>query len=239
MKNFGLGFVFLRSNIVSMNYLKILALACLSLLVFSCKDDEQQRLAETKRAEQVNDSILKVISRNWHFDVPQPTAKAAQQLAGWNEWEQFNNELQQKPTSTLEAFRRKANVLVTKAEVLKNNIPAFLNKPQVRARLDVVITNIQMIYTYMNIETIPDKKIISLIGSITRELTATQNQVDEIIRVSEIPKEEGEQEMLRAMDTTRLANPDAMNTPPQAQPLTPTPQRPPGHGAFMKQRNTP
>lgn len=209
MKNFGVGFVFLQGNIVTMKYLKILALACLSVLAFSCKDDEQLRIAEAKRAQHVNDSILTVISRHWKFDVAPLTPKAAQRINGWNEWEQFNNELHQKPTSTLEAFRRKAKVLVTKANVLKNNIPPFFNKPQVRARLGVIITNIQMIYTYMSIETIPDKKIISLIDEITRELDDTQKQFDEIIRFSEIQKEEGEEQMLRALDTTRLADPES------------------------------
>ncbi|MFP9113091.1 hypothetical protein ACLI1A_04070 [Flavobacterium sp. RHBU_3] len=221
-----------------MKYLKIITFSLLALLVFSCKDDDQLRIAETQRTEKTNDSILKVLSRNWHFDVPPPAPKVAQRISGWNEWEQFNNELQQKPTGTLEAFKRKAKVMVTKASVLRDNIPPFFNKPQVRARLDVVVTNIQMMYTYMNLETIPDKKIISLIGNVTRELTATQNQFDEIIRFSEIPKEEGEEQMLRALDTTRLANPDDIPMEegrplPQAQPLTPkvNPYAPAGHGA--------
>ncbi|MFP5439222.1 MAG: hypothetical protein ACLGH8_15695 [Bacteroidia bacterium] len=220
-----------------MNYFKILAFAGLCLLVVSCKDDEKLRIIETQRAQKVNDSILKVISNNWHFDVAPPTPKVAQRLSGWNEWEQFNNELHQKPTSTLEAFRRKSKVLVTKADLIRNNIPQFFDKPQVRARLGVVITKIKMIYTYMSIELIPDKKIIELIGDVTRELDATQQQLDEIIRYSEIPKEEGEQQMLqRALDTTRLANPDAM-MPPQAQQLTPAPQANPTPGTLQaKQR---
>jgi hypothetical protein len=233
MKNFGAGFVNLQCKSVPMNYLKILAFAGMSLLVLSCKDDEKLRIIETQRAQKVNDSILKVISNNWHFDVPPPTPKVAQRLSGWNEWEQFNNELHQKPTSTLEAFRRKSKVLVTKANLIRNNIPQFFDKPQVRARLGVVITKIEMIYTYMSIEVIPDKKIITLIHDVTRELDATQTQLDEIIRYSEIPKEEGEQEMLqRALDTTRLADPDAA-MPPQAQQLTPAPQAPSTPGALQ------
>lgn len=243
MKNFGAVFVFLRGNIVSMKYLKIITFSCLALLVLSCKDDEQLRIAETQRTEKMNDSILKVLTRSWHFDVPPPTPKVAQRISGWNEWEQFNNELHQKPTGTLEAFKRKAKVMVTKASVLRDNIPAFFNKPQVRARLDVVVTNIQMMYTYMDLETIPDKKIISLIGNVTSELTATQNQFDEIIRISEIPKEQGEEEMLRALDTTRLANPDDIpmeegRALPHAKPLIPQTnlQTPPGHGAGTKRK---
>jgi hypothetical protein len=106
--------------------------------------------------------------------------------------------------------------------LLKNNVPAFFNKPQVRARMGVLITKIKSLYTYINIETIPDKKVIAIIGEITHEMTALQNQFDEIVRISEIPKEEGEQEMLKALDTTRMANPDAMiprlGTPPATTP---------------------
>ena len=37
-----------------------------------------------------------------------------------------------------------------------------------------------------------------------------QNQFEEIVRKSEIPKEIGEEQMLRALDTSRMANPDIM-----------------------------
>lgn len=206
-------------------------LSCFSILFFSCKDDEQQRQAATLKAEKQNDSILKVISSNWNFNVPPVTPKVASQIGSWNEWAQFNSELSQKPTGSINAYKQKAKNLVNKADLLKNNIPPFFNKPQVRSRIGVLITKIKSLYTYINIDVIPDKKVISIIKEVTHEMTSLQNQFDELIRFSEIPKEFGEEEMIKALDTVRRANPDAIppvNTPP-------SPTKHIGAGASRKQ----
>ncbi|MXN92676.1 hypothetical protein GR160_15715 [Flavobacterium sp. Sd200] len=232
-----------------MKYFKILFFVGMALCVLSCGNDEEQRIAETKRAKKQNDSIIKVISDNWRFDVPAPTQKVAERITSWNEWAQFNTELRQKPAGTAKnAYLQKTKTLVKRADLLKNNIPMFFNKPQVRSRMGVLITKIKSLYTYMSIETIPAKKVIAIIGEITHEMDALQNQLDEIVRISEIPKEQGEEEMLRALDTTRMANPDAMmpkldqpqdNEPKPWQKPAPTqPQASPaGNGTSIKQKN--
>jgi len=222
-----------------MKYLKTVLFLSILITLFSCAEDDKQRIAETLRTQKQNDSIVKVISAHWKFNVPAPTPSVAQRISKWNEWEQFNNELKQKPTgNVINAYLQKTKTLVAKADLLRNNVPVFFNKPQVRARMGVLITKIKSLYTYINIETIPDKKVIAIIDEITHEMTALENQFDEIVRISEIPKEQGEEEMLRALDTTRMANPDDMiprlaspqtnpapgapqTTVPQAKPLTP------------------
>ena len=203
-----------------MKYIKFIIFSSLFLLFISCKDEEAQQLAETKKAAKVNDSILKNLSNNWKFDVPLPSPKASAQLQNWSEWEQFRSELSQKPTGSLTAYRQKAKNLVTKADQLFTNIPPFFAKPQVRSRISVLVTKTKMLYTYLNIEVVQEKKAIALIKDITLEMTSLQNQFEELIRKSEIQKEVGEEEMLKALDTTRMANPDAM-----PQPNTSTPQR--------------
>ncbi|PZR23760.1 MAG: hypothetical protein DI539_01960 [Flavobacterium psychrophilum] len=205
-----------------MKYLKLIAVCCFSAMLFSCKDDDAQRRAETIRTEKQNDSILKVISENWRFNVPPVNDKVAARISGWNEWEQFHNELMQKPTGSLNAYRQKTKTLVTRAEQLNLNIPGFFNKPQVRSRIAVLNTKIKSLYTYINIAVIPDKKVVTLIKEITHETTSLQNQMSELIILSEIPKEIGEEEMLKALDTTRMANPE-MQAQPQPS-STPKPQ---------------
>lgn len=204
-------------------------LSCFSVLLFSCKEDEQQRQAATLKAQKVNDSILKVISSNWNFNVPPVTPKVASHIGSWNEWAQFNNELSQKPTGSISAYRTKTKNLVNKADLLKNNIPAFFDKPQVRSRIGVLTTKVKSLYTYINVDVIPDKKVISLIKEVTHEMTSLQNQFDELVRFSEIPKEFGEEEMIKALDTVRRANPDAI---PSAN--TTSPVKPIGPGVSRK-----
>lgn len=217
-----------------MKYFKIALLCCLSIAIVSC-EDEEKRQAETIKAARQNDSILKIISSNWKFSIPAPTPKVQQRISTWNEWTQFKSELMQKPTGGIAAYRQKTKNLVNKADQLRNNIPLMFDKPQVRSRLGVLITKTKQLYTFLNLQVIQDVKVLSLLGEITNETISVQNQLDEIIRISEIPKEMGEEEMLRALDTVRMANPDRMPQPeqrtlqqgvePEAQPYTPPAQQ--------------
>jgi len=204
-----------------MKHLKLIVLCCSTALFFSCKDDDAQRRAENIKTEKQNDSILKVISENWRFNIPPVNDKVAAQIAGWNEWQQFIAEVMQKPTGSLSAYRQKSKTLVTKAEQLKSNIPGFFDKPQLRSRIGVLNTKVKSLNTYINVEVIPDKKVAALIKEITHETTSLQNQMNELIVISEIPKEIGEEEMLRALDTVRMANPEMQQQPPAATPSQP------------------
>jgi len=205
----------LSGNYKNMKYLKFVVLFGLCISLFSCQDDSEKRIAETQRTLKQNDAILKIINSNWKFTVPPPAPKVAGRIAAWNEWQQFATELRQKPTGTINAYLQKSKTLVNKADALKNNLPVFFDKPQVRSRIGVLVTKIKSLYTFISIENIPADKVVKIIGEINHEVDALQNQLDELVRISEIPKEEGEIEMLqRARDTTRLANPGTMPQQP-------------------------
>jgi len=201
-------------------------------MLFSCKDDDAKRQAETIKTAKLNDSILKIISENWRFNIAPLNPKVEERLSGWNEWQQFNDELAQKPVGSLNAYREKTKTLVTKTELLKTGLPAFFDKPQVRSRISVLDTRMKSLYTYISLDIIPEKKVIQLIGEITHEVTSLQNQMNELIILNEVPKEMGEDEMLKAMDTVRMANPDMMPQPPAN-----TPSTRPGFGMSGANRN--
>jgi len=207
-----------------MKHLRYIIFFGLCGLLFSCQEDGLTKAAEIKRISKQNDSILNVISSNWKFNVPAPTPKVAQRISTWQEWQLFNNELQQKPKGTIEDYRKKAKTLVTRADVLRSSIPGFFEKPQVKSRISVLNTKVRMLYTFISVETIPVKKVLALIDDVTHETDQLQKQFDEMVRFSEIPKEQGEDEMLRALDTVRMANPDMM-----AQPATQQPRRLPNN----------
>lgn len=201
-----------------MKYLKITILFCLSIALFSCADDNKQLQAENLKARKQNDSILKIINNNWKFDIPHTSPKVEAQIGSWNEWHQFKSELADKPRPSIEGYRQKVKILADKADLLRNNIPPFFDKPHLRGRISVLITKVKSLYTYINISVIPDKKIISLVREITNEMISIQNQMNETVRISEIPKEMGEEEMLKALDTVRHANPDKVQQPPTNNP---------------------
>ena len=207
-----------------MKYTLFIITAFLSFTLLSCQDDEKQRLAEAKKTEQHNDSILKVISSNWKFDIPPATPKVREHINEWNEWERYLQELMQKPTGTLTAYRQKAENLINKITEVENTVPPYFNKPQVRTRLAVLDTKIKSLYTFINLDIVQCDKVLPLIKEITKETDALQKQLDEIIRINDIPKEIGEEEMLRALDTTRMANPENI---PQASVTPPAPNASP------------
>ncbi|ESU29091.1 hypothetical protein FLJC2902T_11290 [Flavobacterium limnosediminis JC2902] len=179
-------------------------LLLLSLLLFSC-NNKQERIADSDKAAKHNDSVFAVISQNWKFNIPPVSPKVQPHINRWQEWRTFNQELQQKPKSSLNAFRLKAKTLTVKGDLLNNNAPALFDKPAVKSRISTLNTKLKSLETYITLEYIPTKKVTTLIQEITTEVTSIQNQMNEIIVKSEIPKEEGEAIMLQALDTARHA----------------------------------
>ena len=71
-------------------------------------------------------------------------------------------------------------------------------------------TKIKSLDTYIHLQDIPDKKVLNLISEINEEIKGVYTQMDEVVIKKAIPKEIGEEEMLKALDTTRNANFDKM-----------------------------
>lgn len=188
-------------------------LLLLSVLLFSCNDKDERMVDSTKAAKH-NDSVFAIINQNWKFNVPPTSPKVQSLIGGWQEWRIFNQELQQKPKSSLTAFRLKAKNLSAKAGVLDNNIPPRFNRSAVRSRISTLNTKIKSLEMYLDLEYIPTQKVITIIQDISTEVTSVQNQMNEIIIKSEIPNEEGETIMLQALDTTRHARREVQDPKP-------------------------
>lgn len=186
---------------------------CILLALASCSDDAAKREAENARDQKKKESIFVAINKSWNFNA-QPINPVSQQLAAaWGEWRIFLNELSQKPQSTIGAFRKKARTLSEKARDLNNNIPGQFNKPEIKSRVAVLTTKVNSLNLYINLDEIPEKKVTTLIAEINSELTSLQSQMSEIIRKSQIPKEEGEADMIRMLDTTRAIPDNPKPTP--------------------------
>ena len=83
------------------------------------------------------------------------------------------------------------------------NIPLTFNKPEVKSRIAVLVTKINAINLFINLDDIPAQKIVSLVADVNEEMLSLTRQMDEIIRKNAIPKEEGESDMIRMLDTAR------------------------------------
>lgn len=177
----------------------ITSLFLLLFLFGACKDDTKIREMEITKALKEKELVFNTVHKTWNF-TPKNLSPESQTIAGnWNEWRLFMSELNQKPQGTIGAFQRKTKVLVQKAELLQTTIPAKIDKPQIKSRLSAMITKVKALHTFLNLDRIPEKKVVELITDLNVEIIAIQDQIEEIVRRGHIQKEEGEQEMLNSI----------------------------------------
>lgn len=176
------------------------------LLIFvlnSCQNDDERRLAENAKEAKKNEKIFNNINKAWIF-IDEPINEVSEKnAASWNEWRDFLEELGEKPRKTIGAFQKKSTAISKKALALNNNIPAEFNLPQIKSRISILITKVKMMDLFIHLSTIPDEKVTFLIGEINKELVSLERQMDKIVEKNKIPKEEGEADFLRMLDTTR------------------------------------
>ncbi|MCF6129663.1 hypothetical protein L1S35_08260 [Flavobacterium sp. AS60] len=189
--------------------------SALLLLVFlsSCQEDPKARALEQEKETRKREVIFASINKGWNFN-SQPLNQTSSELRTfWAEWRVFLNELGQKPKSSIGAFQQKAKTLSKRAGELNNNIPIKYNIPEIKSRISVIATKVNAVNLYIHLNQIPDKKIVQLVQEINAEVASMQWQLDEIKRKSEIKTEDGEDDMLRMLDTAR-AIPNTPNLKP-------------------------
>ena len=205
-------FVTLRLNEITMK-LKFLYLFSLVFVLNSCKNDTEKRLVETQKDAKKKELIFENINKAWVFNANPINATSQANTLSWNEWRMFLAELDQKPKKTIGAFQKKSTELSKKAMALNDFIPTEFNKPQIKARISILITKVRMLDLYIHLNDIPDQNVLILVGEINTELASLQNEMDKIVQKSKIPLEEGESDLLKMLDTTR-AIPNTPQTDP-------------------------
>lgn len=181
-------------------------IALFLLLIFvlqSCQNENEKRLAENAKEAKKNEKIFNNINKAWIF-IDEPINEVSEQnVKGWTEWRDFLKEIGDKPRKTIGAFQKKSTAISKKAIALNNNIPSQFNQPQIKARIAILITKVKMMDLFIHLNQIPDDKVAFLIGEINKELVSLERQMDKIVEKAKIPKEEGEADFLKMLDTTR------------------------------------
>ena len=173
------------------------------VLLNSCQNNDEKRLAEQQKDAKIKELIYTKINKGWRFTTPTLNPKTVVMTRNWTELRAFVTELNQTPKSTIGAFQKKAKELSKKALALNNNIPITFNKPEVKSRIAALTTKINSINLFINLDAIPEEKVLICVTEVNVTLLSLYQQMDEIVRKSEIPKEEGESDMIRMLDTTR------------------------------------
>ncbi len=188
-----------------MNFFKLLIVSVFSsLLFFSCKQNDEQVLL-VEKMEKKNRESFEQINKAWQLSIPVTSPEVRGVLNQWQDWKNFEEELQQKPKSSISAFKQKVLNLVTKSTTLHTNVPTNFNVPQVRSRIVALQTKILALDTYFSLDVVPHEKAQNLIAAINKELNAFYMQCEEIVIKNRIPTEIGEPKIISISDTTRNA----------------------------------
>jgi hypothetical protein len=185
--------------------------------LFSCKNENEKRQAESIKDVKKKELIFSNIEKNWIFSAKPINSTSQDKMVSWKEWRAFLTELEQKPKKTTGAFQKKAAELSKKVMLLNDFLPAEFSNPQIKSRIAILITKVRMLDLFIHLKDIPDKKVVALIPEINTQLVALQNQMDKIVQKSKMPLEEGESELLQMIKDTARAIPNT----PQLEPNTP------------------
>lgn len=183
--------------------LNLLYILFFSLLLVSCQNDNKLLIIEQQKEAQKKEVVFNNINRGWVFDISPIEPVTQDKINRWMEWRAFLTEINQKPKSTIGAFQKKAAALSKKVVDLNNNIPAEFNKPQIKARIAVITTKIKLMDLFIHLNQIPSGKVVKLISEINTEIDYFQLQLEEIVKRSQIPMEEGESDIIMMKDTAR------------------------------------
>ena len=187
---------------------KSILIIFISVFLFSCEEDTTK--AENEKIIAKNAQTFNLINSVWNLSIPTTSPNVKNELANWNAWQQFVIEINQKPKSNLTAFQLKTKNLSSKIDSLQFDIPFQFDKPQVKSRISALSTKIKMLDNFIQLTDVPQNKIKALIPEINLEIAALVGQWEEIYIKKQIPVEEGESYMIKALDTTRNANPELM-----------------------------
>ena len=185
-----------------MNFFKLLFVSVFcSVIFFSCNKNEEQALI-VEKMEKKSRASFEQINKAWQLNIPITSPEVRGVLNQWQEWKNFEEELQQKPKSSINAFKHKVLNLVAKSTSLHENVPPRFNIPQVRSRIVALQTKILALDTYFSLDVVPHEKVQNLIAAINKELNAFYMQCEEIIIKNSIPTEIGEPKIISISDTT-------------------------------------
>jgi phosphoenolpyruvate synthase/pyruvate phosphate dikinase len=185
--------------------------------LFSCKNENEIRQAESIKDIKKKEVIFSNIEKSWVFNAKPINSASQSKTVSWKEWRAFLTELEQKPKKTIGAFQKKSAELSKKVMALNTFLPEEFNNPQMKSRISILITKVRMLDLYIHLTAIPDQKVVALIPEINTQLVALQNQMEKIVLKNKIPLEQGESELLQMIKDTARAIPNT----PQIDPNTP------------------
>lgn len=186
-----------------MNKYLILVVVLVAGVFCSCKEDDSKRIAEQEKYQEKRTQVLNNLSRTWRFREMQLSSRSQELVQDWAQWRLFFSELNNTPTGTIEAFQKKSKDLTRKADDLFQSLPDEFQIVELKSRFLVLLNYFRMIELFVNLDEIPEQKVMILIQEANQQLSSIELQMEEMHRKKDIKMEAGEEDMLRLLDTSR------------------------------------
>ena len=189
--------------------MRVITILFISLFLFSCNGTDAQKEASEREVKK-EQALFELLEKEWRFTFPTASTKVNLTLNDWNEWQQFKNELSQKPKTSLSAYKLKIANVSKKSDSLQFYVPEVYKVPALTSRLLTLDTQLKNLDMYLQLKEVPIKKISPFLKQINTEIKGLYSQFEELEVLKNIPLEAREKQMLEAIDTTRNADSNSM-----------------------------
>lgn len=189
--------------------MRVITILFISLFLFSCNGTDAQKEASEREVKK-EQALFELLEKEWRFTFPTASPKVNLTLNEWNEWQQFKNELSQKPKTSLSAYKLKIANVSKKSDSLQFYVPEVYKVPALTSRLLTLDTQLKNLDMYLQLKEVPIKKISPFLKQINTEIKGLYSQFEELEVLKNIPLEAREKQMLEAIDTTRNADSNSM-----------------------------
>lgn len=189
--------------------MRVITILFISLFLFSCSGTDAQKEASEREVKK-EQALFELLEKEWRFTFPTASTKVNLTLNDWNEWQQFKNELSQKPKTSLSAYKLKIANVSKKSDSLQFYVPEVYKVPALTSRLLTLDTQLKNLDMYLQLKEVPIKKISPFLKQINIEIKGLYSQFEELEVLKNIPLEAREKQMLEAIDTTRNADSNSM-----------------------------
>ena len=189
--------------------MRVITILFISLFLFSCNGTDAQKEASEREVKK-EQALFELLEKEWRFTFPTASPKVNLILNEWNEWQQFKNELSQKPKTSLSAYKLKIANVSKKSDSLQFYVPEVYKVPALTSRLLTLDTQLKNLDMYLQLKEVPIKKISPFLKQINTEIKGLYSQFKELEVLKNIPLEAREKQMLEAIDTTRNADSNSM-----------------------------
>ena len=189
--------------------MRVITILFISLFLFSCNGTDAQKEASEREVKK-EQALFELLEKEWRFTFPTASPKVNLTLNEWNEWQQFKNELSQKPKTSLSAYKLKIANVSKKSDSLQFYVPEVYKVPTLTSRLLTLDTQLKNLDMYLQLKEVPIKKISPFLKQINTEIKGLYSQFEELEVLKNIPLEAREKQMLEAIDTTRNADSNSM-----------------------------